>query len=322
MMHKIVVLDRPRENPGELDWSPLFQLGEVSFYDFTPKDLLEERIGDADIVIINSCPMRAEILEKCPSIRFISTISTGYDLIDIAKCSELGITVSNVPSYGTEALSQQAVALLMELTNRVAYHDQEVRKGRTNTPTDWSFWDYPTMELEGKTAGIIGLGRIGKCTARIMEAFGMKVLAFNRSHDESWETSNRRYVPLDTLLQQSDVVFLHCPLNESSYHIINSETIARMKKGAIIINNGRGALIDSTALANALKTGYLAGAGLDTLEHEPPEPDDPLLRAPNCYITPHISWAALECRQRLMHTTIENVKAFIDGNPQNTVTRA
>lgn len=318
-MHKIVVLDHPRENPGELDWSALRDFGEMSFYDETSADQVAQRIGDADIVLLNKTILTKEQLEQCPNLKFISVIATGYNTVDINYCRTKGIQVSNVPSYGTEAISQNAVALLLELTNRVAHHDAEVRKGRKNTDKDWCFWDYSVMELEGKTAGIIGLGRIGKITARILEAFGMNVLAFDKFHCPEWESESRHYVDIETLYAQSDVVFLHCPLFDDNYHMINKDSIAKMKDGALLINNSRGALVVDQDLADALNSGKLAGAGLDAIEVEPIEAGNPLLSAKNCYITPHISWAALDCRKRLQSTAIDNVRAFLSNNPINLV---
>lgn len=318
-MHKIVMLDRPRENPGELDWSPLQELGAVTIYDHTTAEQAAERIGNADIVLMNKTVISADTLRKCPNLRFISVIATGYNTLDIQACRELGIQVSNVPSYGSEAISQHAVALLLELTNRVAHHDAEVRKGRNNGPTDWCFWDYSILELEHKTAGIIGLGRIGKITARILAAFGMNILAYDTFRDPGWETERCRYAELDELYARSDVILLHCPLFAENTHMICRETIEKMKDGVILINNSRGGLVDGAALAEALHAGKIAAAGLDAIELEPIAPEDPLLSAPNCVITPHISWAALECRKRLQATAIENVRAWLTGKPTNLI---
>lgn len=211
-MHKIVLLDKPRENPGELDWSPLQALGETVFYAHTEPEEAAARIGDAEIVLLNKTVLTAETLRQCKNLKLISVIATGYNTVDVDCCRELGIAVCNVPSYGSEAISQNAIALLLELTNRVAHHDAEVRKGRSGGPGDWCFWDYSVMELEGKTAGIIGLGRIGRITARILRAFGMKILAHDMYQDPAWENESCRYTDLDTLYAQSDVIFLHCPL--------------------------------------------------------------------------------------------------------------
>ena len=318
-MHKIVLLDKPRENPGELDWSALNELGQVTFYDHTTPEQAAQRIGDADIVLLNKTVLSRQTLLQCKNLKFISVIATGYNTIDMECCKELGIQVSNVPSYGSEAISQHAIALLMELTNRVAHHDSQVRTGRKNGPTDWCFWDYSIMELEGKTAGIIGLGRIGKITARILSAFGMNILAHDTYQDPSWENATCRYTDLDTLYANSDVILLHCPLFPENTHMICKDAIAKMKDGVILINNSRGGLVVDQDLADALNNGKIAGAGLDAIEAEPIAMDNPLLQAKNCILTPHISWAALECRQRLQGTAIENVRSFVAGNPSNLV---
>ena len=321
-MHKIVLLDKPRENPGEMDWSALCELGETTLYSHTEPNEAAARIGSADIVLLNKTVLTAETLRQCKELKLISVIATGYNTVDIDCCQELGITVCNVPSYGSEAISQNAIALLLELTNRVAHHDAEVRKGRSGGPGDWCFWDYPVMELEGKTAGIIGLGRIGKITARILRAFGMKIMAHDMYHDPAWENEDCRYTDLDTLYTSADVIFLHCPLFAENHHMICRASISKMKDGVILINNSRGGLVDDQALADALNSGKIAGAGLDAIEVEPISMQNPLLCAKNCVITPHISWAALECRKRLQETAIENVRGYIRGSipPASVVT--
>lgn len=316
---KIVVLDKPRENPGEIDWSALDALGEVEMNDRVPSSEVLSHIEDADIVLLNKSVLTRDILEKCKNLKFISVIATGYNTVDTLAARELGISVSNVPSYGTEGIGQHAFALLMEITNHVGYHDAEVRKGRKAGPEDWCFWDYPSIELENKVLGIIGMGRIGQITARAGQAFGMKVLAYDKYKNTSLESDTLRYCELDELLSSSDVISLHCPLFPETENIINKDTIAKMKDGVIIINNSRGALIDEQALADALNSGKVYGAGLDTVRNEPISADNPLLSAKNCYITPHISWTAVEGRQRLATYAIENVKAFLDGNPKNIV---
>lgn len=316
---KIVVLDHPRENPGEIDWSVLDQYGEATVHSRVPVDQLAEAIGDAEIVFLNKSPLTREVLDACPNIKFISVIATGYNTVDIAAAAERGIPVANVPSYGTAAIGQHAIALLMEITNHVAYNDSEVRKGRRESAGDWCFWDYPSIELENKTMGIIGLGRIGQSVARVALGFGMKVIAHDQYESDEMKALGVKYVDLDTLLGSSDVISLHCPLFESTKKMINRETIAKMKNGVILINNSRGALIDELALAEALESGKIYAAGLDALDNEPPTLDHPLLKARNCFITPHISWAALECRQRLVTYAIDNLKAFLAGTPTNIV---
>ena len=316
---KIVILDYPRENPGEIDWSRFEQFGEVDRYARTFPEEVDERIADADVVFLNKTVITRENLQKCKNLKFISVIATGYNTVDFKAARELGIPVANVPSYGTEAIGQHAIALLLEITNHVAHHDGEVRKGRKNGPGDWCFWDYPSIELENKVMGIIGLGRIGQITSRVAQAFGMKVLAFDQYQNPSLVNENCRYTDLDTLLAQSDVIALHCPLFAETENIINKDTIAKMKDGVIIINNSRGALVVEEDLADALKSGKVYAAGLDAVRNEPIEMDNPLLSAPNVFFTPHISWAAIECRQRLIDYSLDNLKAYLDGNPTNIV---
>lgn len=316
---KIVVLDHPRENPGEIDWSPLGALGEVTLHPRTPPERILQTIGDAEAVFLNKSPLTRETMEQCPNLKFVSVIATGYNTVDVKAARELGIVVANVPSYGTAAIGQHAIALLLELTDHVAYHDAEVRKGRRGESGDWCFWDYPSIELENKTMGIVGLGRIGQSVAAAALAFGMRVIACDRAENEIMKRKGVRYTDMDTLLSSSDVISLHCPLFEETKKLINREAIAKMKDGVIFINNSRGALVDEDALAEALRTGKIAAAGLDALAEEPPETDHPLLRAPNCVITPHISWAALECRQRLVAYAIDNLRAYLNGTPTNVV---
>jgi len=316
---KIVILDHPRENPGEIDWSAFSDYGEVTKYERTLPEEVAERIGDAEIVFLNKTVVTKKDLEKCPNVKFISVIATGYNTVDVVGAKELGIPVSNVPSYGTEAIGQHAIALLLEITNHVGYHDQEVRKGRRNNANDWCFWDYSSIELENKTIGIVGLGRIGQITSKVAQAFGMKVLAYDSYKNDALENENCKYTDLDTLLANSDVIALHCPLFPETENIINKDTIAKMKDGVIIINNSRGALIVEEDLAEALNSGKVYAAGLDAVRDEPISMDNPLLSAKNCYITPHISWAAVECRQRLIDYSLDNLKAYLDGNPTNIV---
>jgi glycerate dehydrogenase len=318
-MVKIVLLDKPRENPGELDWNSLTALGDCAIYDETPPELAAERIGDAEIVLLNKTPITRDTIRRCPKLKFISVIATGFNTVDVAYAAKKGILVSNVPSYGSEAISQHAIALLLELTNHVAHHDAEVRRGRKNRPNDWCFWDYSILELAGKTAGIIGLGHIGKITAQILLSFGMNVLAYDTCRDPGWETARCRYADLDALYRDSDVILLHCPLFEENRHMICRDSIRKMKNGVILINNSRGGLIVEQDLADALNSGKVAAAGLDTVEAEPIAMDSPLLQAKNCVITPHISWAALECRQRLQTTAIDNLRQYLAGSSVSLV---
>ena len=316
---KIVILDHPRENPGEIDWSEFDKYGEVTRYERTLPGQVAERIGDADVVFLNKTEVTKEDLSRCPNLKFISVIATGYNTVDVKAARELGIPVSNVPSYGTEAIGQHAIALLLEITDHVAHHDAEVRKGRKGGENDWCFWDYPSIELENKTMGIIGLGRIGQVTSRVAQAFGMKVLAFDMYQNKALENEQCRYTDLDTLLHESDVIALHCPLFPETENIINKDNIAKMKDGVIIINNSRGALVVEEDLAAALKSGKVYAAGIDAVRNEPITPDNPLLHAPNVFFTPHISWAAIECRQRLIDYSLDNLKAFLNKEPINIV---
>lgn len=316
---KIVVIDKPKEFENEIDWSELYKLGEVREYDDTLQEKVAETIADAEIVMLNKREITKEVLDKCPNIKFISVIATGFNKIDLVEAKKRGIIVSNVPFYGSKAIGQHAVALLLEITNHVAYHDKEVRKLRRNSDTDWCFWDYPIYELEYKTVGIIGLGRIGKTVAKFALAMGAKVVAYDDYQRDEMKSLGVEYLSFEEVLTTSDIISLHCPLTENSFEMINEKSISKMKDGVIIINNSRGALINEGDLARALKSGKVGGAGLDVVAKEPISQDNPLLSAPNCFITPHISWAALDARRRLIKLSIENVKAFLDGKPINIV---
>lgn len=320
---KIVILDGYTENPGDLSWDALGALGELTVYDRTPLYDTQEiirRIGDAEIVFTNKTPITREILDACPSVRFISVLATGYNVVDIACAKEKGIPVTNVPAYGTASVAQFAIALLLEICHHVAHHDAAVHEGRWTACPDFCFWDYPLIELSGKTIGIIGFGRIGQATGKIAGALGMRVLAHDTFESESGKQIGT-YVDLDTLLTESDVIALHCPLFPSTQGIINKDTISKMKDGVILLNNSRGPLVVEQDLADALNSGKVAAAGLDVVSTEPIRPDNPLLSAKNCLITPHISWAPKESRQRIMDCAVENVKAFLAGSPVNVVNR-
>ena len=318
---KIVVLDGYTENPGDLSWEELGKLGELTVYDRT--SLTDEaetiaRIGDAEIVFTNKTPITRKVLDACPGIRFISLLATGYNCVDYAYAREKGIPVTNVPTYGTASVGQFAIALLLEICHHIGHHDASVHAGNWERCADWCYWDYPLIELAGKTMGIIGFGRIGQTTGRIARAMGMEVLAYD-SHPSDAGRAIAEYVDLDALLSRSDVVALHCPLFPETEGIINRETIAKMKDGAILLNNSRGPLVVEQDLADALNAGKLAAAGLDVVSTEPIRGDNPLLKAKNCIITPHISWAPKESRQRIMDCAVSNVKAFLAGNPVNVV---
>ena len=317
---KISVIDGYTENPGDLSWDGLRALGEVVIYDHSTKDEAEiiRRIGDAEIVVANKSPISRRVLDACPNVKYITVQATGYDPIDYAYAREKGIPVSNVPTYGTASVAQFAIALLLEICGHAAHHSDAVHAGRWAESGEWTFWDYPMIELAGKTMGIIGFGRIGQNVGRIAKALGMNVIAFNRSRSaEGAEIAE--YVELDELLRRADVVSLHCPLFPETRGIINRETIAKMKDGVIIINNSRGPLVVEQDLADALNSGKVYAAGLDVVSSEPIIADNPLLKAKNCLITPHISWAPKESRQRIMDCTVENIRAFQAGKPQNVV---
>ena len=320
---KIVVLDGYTENPGDLSWDELAKLGELEVHDrvsYVDAPVICEKIGDADIVITNKTPITKETFDACPNIKAIAVLATGYNVIDCEYAKEKGIPVMNVPTYGTQIVGQYAVGLLLEICSHFAYHDMAVKEGRWANNDDWCFWDFPMIELYGKTAGIIGLGRIGQSTAKILNAMSMKVLAYDAFESEAGRQV-AEYVDLDTLLAKSDVIFLHCPLFPSTEGIINKDNIAKMKDGVILINNSRGQLVVEQDLADALNSGKVYAAGLDVVSTEPIKGDNPLLSAKNCLITPHISWAAQAARQRIMDTTVDNVKAFIIGNPTNVVNK-
>ena len=318
---KIVVLDGYTENPGDLSWNELEKLGSVTVYDrtaYAESPLIAERIGDAEIVVMNKTPISRETLDKCPNIKLIAVLATGYNVVDYNYAREKGIPVVNVPTYGTASVSQFSIALLLEICHHIGHHSESVHAGNWADNADWCYWDYPLIELEGKTIGIIGFGRIGQAEGRIARAMGMKVLAYDVYPNESGRAIGE-YVDLDTLLAQSDVVSLHCNLTPENTGIINRENIAKMKDGAILINNARGQLIDEQDVADALNAGKIAAAGLDVVYTEPIRVDNPLLKAKNCIITPHISWAPKESRQRIMDTTVENIKAFFAGVPVNVI---
>lgn len=313
---KIVVLDGYTENPGDLSWGDLERLGEVTVYDRTPPELVVERIGDAEAILVNKVAVTEEVLRQCGNIRYIGVLATGYNVIDTAAASARGIVVCNIPSYGTDAVGQYTIALLLEICHHIGHHAEAVKQGAWSASEDWCFWDYPLIELAGKTMGIIGYGRIGRTTGRIARALGMKVLAYEGEEKAGQEED---LVSLEMLLAQSDVISLHCPLFPSTEGIINRETIGKMKDGVILLNDSRGPLIVEQDLADALNSGKVYAAGLDVVSTEPIRPDNPLLGAKNCLITPHIAWAPKESRQRLMDIAVENLRSFQAGKPVNVV---
>ena len=318
---KIVVLDGYAENPGDLTWSALENLGNLVVYDRTEETKIVERINDAEIVIVNKTKIDKRVLDACPEIRYIGVLATGYNNVDTEYARKRRILVANVPNYGTLAVGQFAIALLLEICHRIGHHDKAVHEGRWTNNIDWCFWDYPLIELSGKTMGIIGFGRIGKTTGRIGKALGMKIIAYTRHPQVADKKEVEFITELDNFFAQADVVVLHCPLFPETKEIINKTNIEKMKDGVIIINNSRGGLINEKDLAEALKSGKVYAAGLDVVESEPIGKENPLLTAPNCIITPHISWAAKESRKRLLNIAVENVAAFIAGKAINIVNK-
>ena len=317
---KLTVLDGHTMNPGDLSWKQYEQFGQLQVFEHSTEDEDEviRRIGDSEIVIANKSKVTRRVIDACPNIRYITVQATGYDPIDYVYAREKGIPVSNVPAYGTASVAQFAIALLLEVCHHVAHHSEAVHQGRWASNPDWCFWDSPLIELQGKTMGIIGFGRIGQATGRIARALGMKVIAYSRSVREDGKEIGD-YVDLDTLLRTSDVIALHCPLFPETEGIINKANIEKMKDGVIIINNSRGQLVVEQDLADALNSGKGYAAGLDVVSTEPIREDNPLLKAKNCLITPHISWAPKESRQRIMDISADNLRAFAAGKPINVV---
>lgn len=315
---KIVNLDGYTTNPGDQSWKWLSKYGEYTVYDRTnPEDIID-RAKDADILIINKSVITAEMLDAMPKLKYVGLQSTGYNVIDCKAARKRGITVSNIPAYSTNAVAQLVFALILQITNKVTLHSDAVHNGEWCNCPDFCFWKAPLAELDNKTIGILGFGSIGKKVSTIAKAFGMKVISFT-PHPKPDEFSDVKFVDFDTLLKKSDIITCHCPLNEKTEGIINKEALSKMKKTAILINTSRGPVVDEQALADALNNDNIQAAGLDVLKTEPPKSDNPLLNAKNCYITPHIAWAAYETRARLLTILEDNLKAFLDGKPQNVV---
>lgn len=313
---KIVVLDGYTENPGDLDWNGFAEMGEVTVYDRSEEAQVAERIQDADAVIVNKVRMTRELMEAHSKLRYIGVLATGYDVVDIEAAGDLHIAVTNVPGYGTDTVAQYAIALLLEVTSRIGHHAARVKEGEWARNADWCFWEYPLLELSGRTMGIIGYGRIGRRVGEIARALGMKIL-FHDAYAQ--EDGSGEKVSLVELLQRSDVVSLHCPLTKENDSLINKKTLAMTKSHAILINNARGKLIDEYDLAQALQDGTIYAAALDVVREEPIRSDNPLLECDNCLITPHISWASKEARSRIMDTAAENLAEFLRGNTQNRI---
>ena len=316
---KIVILDGYALNPGDLDYDCYRRFGEVTAYDRTGSEAEAiERIGDSEIVIINKTPITESLLAACPNIRLICVQATGYNVVDCEAARRRGIPVCNVPSYGTAAVAQFTMALLLEICHRVGYHDTLVHEGEWVRSENFCFWRTPQMELAGKTLGIIGFGRIGQAVGRLAKAFGMRVLAHSRTEYPEARVI-AEYAPLERIWAESDVISLHCPLFPETEKLIRSETIGKMKDGVILLNTSRGGLVDEADLAAALHSGKLRAAAVDVVTAEPMQADNPLLTAPNCVITPHMAWAPIESRQRLLDCSVENIRCFLDGMPQNVV---
>lgn len=322
---KIVILDGYAENPGDLSWEGFEKLGELTVYDRTPREDVEEilrRIGDAEIICTNKTLIGREVIERAPQLRYIGVLATGYNVVDVDAAAERGIPVTNIPSYGTAAVAQHVMALLLEICNRTGHHSQAVHEGRWQRSEDFCFWDYPLMELAGKTMGIIGYGHIGKAAARLAGAFGMKVIACRRpGHSvlENVQDDGVSMVTIEELFERADVISVHCPLFPETEGLICRENISKMKDGVIIINTARGPIVQEEDLAEALNSEKVYAAGVDVVSTEPIRDDNPLLTARNCFITPHIAWASRESRQRLMDTAVDNLRAFLAGEPVNVV---
>lgn len=310
---EIVVLDGYTLNPGDLSWDGLMKLGALTVYEHTLAEQVVRRIGGAEAVLTNKTLLTADTLKAAPNLRYVGVLATGYNVVDTAAAKDLGICVTNIPTYGTTAVAQYVFALLLEICHHVAHHHQQVQAGRWTANRDFCFWDFPLMELAGKTMGIIGFGRIGQATAAIAKAFGMRVLAYDAF------VKRPEIVTLEQLLMESDVISLHCPLLPETDGIVNRSTIAQMKNSVILINTARGPLIREADLREALQSGKVYAAAVDVVSKEPIQPDNPLLGLPNCLITPHIAWAPKESRQRLMDVAVSNLAAFLSGSAQNVV---
>lgn len=318
MNARIVVLDGYAANPGDCSWDKLKNLGECAIYDRTAPEQVIERIKDTEIILTNKVVINKAVMEASPKLRYIGVLATGYNVVDMQEARQRGIVVTNIPAYSTHSVAQMVFAHLLNIVQQVQHHSEAVHAGRWSSSRDFCFWDTPLLELRHKKFGIVGLGRIGRDVANIAQGFGMKVYAYtSKSTDQLPE--GIQPVELDELFRECDVVSLHCPLTEKTRNLVNAERLSLMKPTAILINTGRGPLIQEQALADALNSGKLFAAGVDVLSQEPPSPDNPLLTARNCYITPHIAWATTAARERLMHIAIANVETFLAGMPVNVV---
>ena len=315
---KIVELDGYAANPGDLSWEPLQELGELTVYDRTPASLVVERAKDADIILINKVLITEEVLSQLPRLKYIGVLATGYNVVDVKAATNRGIVVTNIPAYSTESVAQMTFAHILNITNRIGHYARQSREGRWSSNPDFCYWDTQLWELSGKTIGIVGLGNIGMRVATIARYFGMDVFAFTSKNSADLPEGIQK-TTLDGLFAVSDIVSLHCPLTADTRHLINRESLEKMKEGSILINTGRGPLVDEEAVADALASGHLGGYGADVMIDEPPSPNNPLLAQRNAFITPHIAWATREARQRLMDICVRNVKAFIEGKRLNAV---
>ena len=315
---KIVVLDGYAANPGDISWEPMQSLGQLVIYDRTKPQEVLERCNDADAVLTNKVVLNAETIARLPQLKYIGVLATGYNVVDVKAAAAQGIVVTNIPAYSTESVAQLTFAHILNIASRVGHYADANREGRWSHNPDFCYWDTPLMELNGKTMGIVGLGNIGMRVAQLALAFGMDVFAVTSKLRTDLPAGIQK-TTLEGLLAVSDVLTLHCPLTEQTHHIINAETLALMKPGAVIINTGRGPLVDEQAVADALKNGHLLAYGADVMEQEPPRADHPLLSCPNAFLTPHIAWATFEARQRLMDIAVDNVRAFLAGRPRNVV---
>lgn len=318
---KIVVLDGYTLNPGDLSWNGLEALGEVTVYEWTANTDIYERAKDADILFTNKTPLSAATFEKLPNLKYVGVLATGYNIVDLEAAKKHNVSVTNIPTYGTKSVAQMTFALLLELTQHVQEHSDAVKAGEWSNCRDFCFWKHPLIELEGKTMGVIGFGRIGQQTGDVAEALGMKVVAYDSFKSDQSHRKNFQWVELDELLSMSDVISLHCPLFPETKGIINKDSLNKMKNSAFLINTSRGPLIVDEDLAEALNSGIIAGAAVDVLSVEPPPVSNPLIGAKNCLVTPHISWATKEARARLMDIAVDNLKQFVNGNPINVVNK-
>ena len=316
---KIVVLDGHASNPGDLSWDGLKAFGELTVYERTPEDQVLERIGDADIVLTNKVPFKADRISKLPHMKYIGVLATGYNIIDTQAAAQAGIIVTNIPAYSTDSVAQITFAHILNITNHVSHYAEQSRAGRWTQAPDFCYWDTPLIELAGKTIGIVGLGNIGMHVAQMARLFGMDVFAFTSKNSADLPEGIQK-ATIEGLLGVSDILTLHCPLTPDTFELINADTLSKMKRGAILINTGRGQLVNEADVAQALRDGQLSAYGADVMCQEPPTADNPLLSCPNAYLTPHIAWASFEARQRLLEIAINNVAAFIAGTPQNVVT--